>query len=377
MEIKDPTNHSIPIDQSNFVLGCYAVSLIQGDSILGMNILSATIKKYIQAAAALYTARRIENPYEPEDNQLDENFPDIIIKALKKYEKIPKRREVITDSMFVYINEKAQDSREDSLENAFKDWAAWSRYSGPRRSEWCQTRKTKFETVTDGPEDKALAIRASDITFYDATGRVINPDCQTFARVTYAEVVWRYKKNGENGEAIKYYKDDLNKVWCPCKAIWNIIQRAARLRIKKNEPIAKYQDEKGHVFFITDKDVKIILQEAAKEMLNITDEKVLSKWTSHSLRVTAANELHRLGFSAAFIQHRLRWRSDAFMVYLRHTIHVARNHTKEMSMSLQNLTLRKSNLESMNKKAKKIENKYRTPDSEDILWQQKPHAPAA
>jgi len=377
MEIEDPTDHSIPIDQSNFVLGCYAVSLIRGDSIMGMNILSSTIKRYIQAAAALYTARRIENPYEPEQTQLDENFPEIIIEALKKYEKIPKRREVITDSMFAYINEKAQESQKDSLENVFKDWAVWSRYSGPRRSEWCQTTKTKFETVEDGPENEARAIRASNITFYDATGQLINPDRQTFVRVAYAEVIWRFQKNGENGEAIKYFKDDLNKVWCPCKAMWNIFQRATRLRIKQNEPIAKYQDKKGNIFFVTDKDVKSILQEAAKEMLNITDETVLSKWTSHSLRVTAANELHRLGFSDAFIKHRLRWRSDAFMKYLRHTIHVARDHTKEMSMSLMNLTLRKSNLKSVNKKANEIEKRYRSPDSDDFLWEQQSHASAA
>ena len=106
------------------------------------------------------------------------------------------------------------------------------------------------------------------------------------------------------------------------------------------------------MFFITDKDVKKYLQLAAKEALGIDDPKVLSKWTSHSLRVTAANELHRLGFSNIYIKHRLRWRLDVFPNYLRHTIHIARNHTKAMSLNKANLAVQKSNFTSGNKKWK-------------------------
>jgi hypothetical protein len=43
-EIREPTKASIPTDQSNFLLGCYAVALIQGDSILGLNLKADTIK---------------------------------------------------------------------------------------------------------------------------------------------------------------------------------------------------------------------------------------------------------------------------------------------------------------------------------------------
>jgi len=114
--------------------------------------------------------------------------------------------------------------------------------------------------------------------------------------------------------------------------------------------------------------VKKILQDAARIVLNISDKKILSKWTTHSLRVTAANELHRLGFSDAFIKHRLRWKSDAFLMYLRHTIHVARKHTTAMRLSADHLTLRKSNLEKVNKVAEGL-TKYRTPSSDDILWE--------
>ena len=133
------------------------------------------------------------------------------------------------------------------------------------------------------------------------------------------------------------------------------------------------------MYFITDKDVKSILQDAARKVLHITDEKVLSKWTTHSLRVTAANELHRLGFSDAFIMHRLRWKTDAFTMYLRHTIHVTRNHTLAMSFSPDNVSLRESNLKKVNEKAQELKGakKYRSPTCDNILWEKKFIANAA
>ena len=84
-------------------------------------------------------------------------------------------------------------------------------------------------------------------------------------------------------------------------------------------------------FFVTDKDVKGLLQDSAREALQIKDKELLSKWTSHSLRVTAANNLHRLNFSEAFIKKCLHWRLDSYMIYLRNTIHVARAHTLGLS----------------------------------------------
>ena len=372
----DPTALHIPLDQSNFLLGCFCVSLIQGDNILGLNLKSSTIKEYMKAAADLYPqrSRDLERPFQHPSLEVD--YPLVLIKALKKYEEVPNRREVITDSMFCHIDNLAHKYHVDSLHEAFKDWAAVSRYAGQRRSEWCQTTKTKFETVPDGPEDEALAFRADDITFYDESGRLLDINRVPFSRVAYAQLRWRYQKNGENGEAIKYHADESDTKWCICKALWNIAHRAIRLNIPTNEPVAKYRDEKGKVFFITDSQVNKILQDAAKVMLNIKDEKVISRWTTHSLRVTAANELHRLGFSDAFIKHRLRWKSDAFLQYLRHTIHVARNHTNAMRLSKKNLTLGESNLKSVNDRANSIK-LLRTPGADDILWEQYFFAAAA
>jgi hypothetical protein len=49
------------------------------------------------------------------------------------------------------------------------------------------------------------------------------------------------------------------------------------------------------------------------------DKALLQKWSAHSLRVGACVIIHSRGMSHAQIKFLLRWRSDAFMVYLRNT----------------------------------------------------------
>ncbi len=52
-------------------------------------------------------------------------------------------------------------------------------------------------------------------------------------------------------------------------ALWRIKQHAKRLGLKKNEPIAKYLSTKGKSIFITDLDIKTILQHIARKKLKV------------------------------------------------------------------------------------------------------------
>ena len=70
--------------------------------------------------------------------------------------------------------------------------------------------------------------------------------------------------------------------------------------------------------------------------LKATDDS-LSRWSAHSIRVTAANLLHRQGFSDTYIQMRLRWKSTVFLDHLRNTIYTAAAHTKALHISENNL----------------------------------------
>ena len=362
--ICDPTAFHVPIDQQNFLLGCFAISLLKGDNILGKNFKGDTVHGYLRAAGELYEDTKTANPYSYE---VETNFPRIIVDALRKYEKIEDRREIITDSMFQYMDEVGTSEDVDSLEAALNDWFKWGRYSGPRRREWCQTRKSAYDTVDKGP-DEAAALIASDVVPYDSTGTRLNARICTLDDIECFTVRWRWQKNGDNGETLKYYRDRKNEKWCPCRALWNIVQHAICLGVKAHEPLGQYRDDRGRVFYIRDTDVNKQLQDAAKTKLGITDTEDLSRWTTHSLRVTASNELHRLGFHSHFIMHRLRWKSETFMRYLRHTIHVARQHTEAMNLSKQNLTLEHSNIATKNDRMNAKPNIYRESGDDDILW---------
>lgn len=352
-------NTNIPTGQSNFLLACWAVSLISGDNILGLNIKSTTVKGYMKAAAKLYVRAELPDPFN--NSNVTVNYPEIIITALSKYESKPDRKEPVTDSMFLYIAEQARASRQDSMLAALKDWFAWSRYGGPRRAEWCQTTMTKYQTVEHGPPNEAAAFRLDDITFYTKRGLRIDPNnISALSIVHHAKVRWRYQKNEDNGEEITYYLDKSNPEWCPCLSLWNIVQRALRLRIPSHEPIAQYRNDKNVRVYITDKNVNDTLQKAASKVLGIKDTNVLRKWTTHSLRVTAANELHRRNFSGEFIKKRLRWRSDAFLGYLRNTIHIARTHTLAMQLSSINLNTEKEEASGIVI--------YDRPEEDKLLW---------
>ena len=67
-------------------------------------------------------------------------------------------------------------------------------------------------------------------------------------------------------------------------------------------------------------DIEHLMRRLASQVYHlhpVRDALDLSKWSSHSLRVGACVALHAMGFSPLDIQWILRWRSTAFMVYLR------------------------------------------------------------
>ena len=69
-----------------------------------------------------------------------------------------------------------------------------------------------------------------------------------------------------------------------------------------------------------------MLQEAAAFVYDIKDKKELSKFTAHSIRVGACVNLHSQCETGENIKFRLRWRSDAFMMYLKIIIVLARKY---------------------------------------------------
>ena len=328
------------IQARNYVIACFAVSLVRGETLKGRHIRHATIRNYVAAACALHRDRDLPSPYgAPRD------YITIVLRAVQKYEKVKNRREMINDEMIYAMAARASTYKTDSREDALLDWLYLGRFTGYRTIEWCQKTMQAYEKIThpnwQGPSSYAFI--AEDLIFYN-TDKVHITDISavTIDDVLYVYVRYRKQKNNQNGEVIPYYKDNTNPAFCPVRAALRIAQRAIRLRIPNDEPLACFMGDsgkyKGQRCFITNNCVATYLQSIAKMVYKLKPgDAGLKRWTGHSIRVTACNLLHRQGFSDSYIQTRLRWKSTAFQDYLRNTLYSAAAHTKALNIPLNNL----------------------------------------
>ena len=322
----DPCAEKASIRDRNLFTACYALSLALGETLLWKHITSKTINHYIKDMDKLFEERGI--PYRYDHDPLS-----VILKALDDYEKVPNRRHMITDEMMHYMRKQIKDQPPDGLTKALFDWIVLGRYTGFRRSEWCQTTKTKYETLDEWPGQPAKAFIKTDFVFLTRTKRRLTGRVsQIRKRAHYVRITWRYQKNGDHNQDITFARDLVLKDFCPVEAALNIVARAERLKVPSTDPIAVYKNASNARTFITDTDVNALLRNTAQNVLNIpANNPELERWSTHSVQVTAANLLHRQKFSDSYIQNRLRWKRDAFKVYLRNTFYTADQHTLYLS----------------------------------------------
>ena len=130
---QDPCQPKQPIQARNYLLACYAVSLTMGETIHDRTIRHATIHNYVNAAAKLHRDRDLPSPY-----GADIDYISMVLKAVKKYEKQPDRRDMIHDEIIHNMEKHRQTHHKDSLEAALIDWIYLGRFVGYRSTEWCQ-----------------------------------------------------------------------------------------------------------------------------------------------------------------------------------------------------------------------------------------------
>ena len=326
----DPCLKKQPANARNYFVACYLISLAQGETIQGSRIKLRTIRNYLTDVEGLFAATKT-NLMIVEDI----NYIKIVLDAIKQYEKVPDRRYMIEDSMVIWLYKEAQkESNIDSGLSAIVDWIILGRYTGFRKSEWAQSTLSSFERIETWEGNPPLAMILSDFQFLGPNQERLSVRAlydqglqleEAAKLVEHVNIEWRHQKNGDHGQKVMYSRDRYNPKYCPTLAALRIAWRALRLGVPSDEPIGVFIHKKRRRF-ITDTMVAKVLRLAAKEVLNITDPDELKLWSTHSIRVTAANLLHRERFSDSFIQSRLRWKSNSFLVYLRNTIYAAGQH---------------------------------------------------
>ena len=141
---------------------------------------------------------------------------------------------------------------------------------------------------------------------------------------------WRTQKNGDNHEE-KLFAQNPDGGYDFIHPMYNIIKRFVALRGPNDTttPLAlcstsgvQGSKARSDVRLITSTEIEAVMREVAAIVYNLDPVKhkeALKRWSAHSLRVGACVLLHALGFTAEQIQFLLRWRSLAFMTYLRNT----------------------------------------------------------
>ncbi len=108
------------------------------------------------------------------------------------------------------------------------------------------------------------------------------------------------------------------------RPMYRILERFVRLRgtSAMDNPLSIYRHSRGRILPINNVDIRTVMRRLAADVYHLDlakDKEKLRLWSSHSLRVGACVILHSMGFDAPQIKHLLRWRSDAFMDYLRNS----------------------------------------------------------
>ena len=309
----------------------YTMHLMSGSTLFCRRIRLSTIKLYISAAASLVQLLG-ESSADPRKHEgTDKTHPILasIFAEYERWEKQPNRREPLTLEMLSAVERRAATttckSVTTSLLPALCDWFECGLYAGFRLSEWAQD--STHSDVTSPALNlfgDPTALCLPDVTFATTNNKKVTALAALQhppAHIVKCWITFRTQKNGDHGEKKLFTQNPGGRSFV--HAMLRIIRRFVELRGPSDvtTPLALYRCTKTKTAkFITSTDIEYTLQTAAIDVYGLDikkDAAALKLWSAHSIRVGACVILHVCGCTDAQIQFFLRWRSRAFMVYLR------------------------------------------------------------
>ena len=168
-----------------------------------------------------------------------------------------------------------------------------------------------------------IAFIPSDITFLTSTLHYVPADA-ALDQASYVRVCFRFDKGGTgNIQERTFQRFPPNRPsFCPLRAALRAIARWQSLDIDPLTPLFGYTKTSSHVFLqdstVTKhlRDATLVAYPDPTHLYHIR----LKDIRTHSIRVTACLILVVAGLSDHSIEHRLRWASTAWKVYVRESI---------------------------------------------------------
>jgi len=310
----------------------YAQHVAGSGSLQGRAVRCGTIKNYVADAASLmiHLGQLEYDPrWQPGSIQKFDPKLDAIFKEVLRFEAKANRREPFTIEMLDSMHTDAYGVfHEDSVFNSLRDWFVIGLHCGPRLSEWAQdgsVHSIAQVAIADGFGTRAFTLRNVRWQLLNGTrlhGALILPYAPTDIKACWLQ--WDTQKNGCNGEERLFTQPPPGSHYSMIFSMYRVVCRFVRLVGATNytAPLGIAKDDSDFVRPITATDITTTMRTIAARVYHYDPSKkedalALQKWSSHSLRVGACVILHSMGFTETQIQWLLRWRSLAFMSYLR------------------------------------------------------------
>ena len=318
---------TMPQERANFQLAMYATHLATGSSLHCRTIKSSTIACYLLDIATFLGRFRPIDPrfVSAADTALAPAIAKILFEQ-KRWETVPNRREPFTVDMYRAIASLASTKQDDCcLESAMANWTLCNLYAGCRGIEWAQTQlqHRNIGTFHVNGFHNAYAFTLADVQCLTEQSHplTLEQSLSTPSLVGRIKLRFEQQKNKENHEVKLFTRNQEKPDLCFISNFLQILARHKRLTNScPRQPLSVYRGPDGTSFNITTLDVDNLLRQAAMTVYKLDRVKhraILQLYSSHSLRVGACTLLYAKGFSDTEIKHLLRWKSDAFMSYLR------------------------------------------------------------
>jgi len=261
---------------------------------------------------------------------------DTMYRYAKKYNGKPSRKQAVTRRMILCIWNKGRKSHEDSFPQALANWLMIGEGTAYRGIEWCQEDTPIKKDGSRQFKEYSQEVRYTDNPIYaKCLGDWTFLDTNTpLDDIQGCDEWFRYQKDcNKNNMRIKYAKMK-NNFFDGIAARKRVVETFYRLKGNEKEPLAIYKKNTNSKLpsFITKSAVEDWLNRAGKAVYGEEHvKKFQERWTCHSIRIGATALLFAETENEMIIRNRLRWDSDKWWVYVRHTPVMAKLHAKAIA----------------------------------------------
>ena len=321
----------------------FAIAVSTGHNLKGLEQISTkSTENYLSAAASLATAAGQPDPRFAYDylGHRSHGAKGGYCHNLKKWmdhcrkyepgksDALPLTRRILDD-----LSRQVLPGANTGLEACIRDACILGTYTGSRCSEYCKGRPgksapflvvpTSHITSTQAWAGLPIAFILDDFTFLDSNQQII--PWEAAARLgTYVQIRFRFDKGGGRNFSIRTFRRFESSLdLCPVLTCIRIIVRWNTISKDKAVPVMCFSSKKGTTEYLADTAVTKAIRDSVTRSYpkdHIFVAKHLSKFRTHSLRVTACLYLSAAGLAESVIEYKLRWASSAWKGYLRENL---------------------------------------------------------